>query len=160
MLARVLLLLVNKRLSRGPNPRDLDDDFTVLCPAEVGRFRRLRVKGTGRISLELAFVPLLATAEVQRTGEDHDCTRLIGMPMRRVLPTGRELNARDEQAWLFWVAIQHYGLWRSREGPLELDILRQLENASLRALRMDQAERAKYESCDGKKYGAHCLLPL
>ena len=98
---QTLLLLVNECFSRGANSRDLDDDFPVLCPAEVRRFRRLRIEGTGRISLQLAFVPLLATTEVERTGEDHDCSRLIGMPMRRVLPPAGNLTRETNRPGCF-----------------------------------------------------------
>src|SRR5262245_28538702 len=124
MSIRRLLLLLNECLSGGANSGDLDNDLPVLCPAEVRRFRGLRIEGTGRISLKLAFVPLLASTEVERTGEDNDCSRLIRMPMRRVLRAGWELDARDKQTWLFRITIEHHGLRRSSERPLKLDVLR------------------------------------
>src|SRR5262245_25295026 len=56
------------------------------------------------------------------------------MPMRRVLPARREPDARDEDSWLGWVAVQHDGLRRTRQRSFEFDILRKLEDARVGAL--------------------------
>jgi hypothetical protein len=58
------------------------------------------------------------------------------MPMRLILPASGEPHARDEYAGLCRIAIHHNSLRRPRQRALELDILRQLYDAS--ALRMDR----------------------
>src|SRR5262245_5519106 len=80
------------------------------------------------------------------------------MPMGRVLHTGWELDARDEQTWLFRITVQHHGLRRTGERPLELDVLRQLDNAGLRTLGMDETERGHCKTCDGQGCDAQIHL--
>src|SRR5262245_41980950 len=108
------LLLWNERLSRRPDSGNLNYHLTVLRPTEVRRLGRFRVERTSGIRLELALIPFVATTKVERSGQDYDCAHFIRMPMRRVLPAGRELDARDKHSRLCGVAVQHNGLRRTR----------------------------------------------
>src|SRR5262245_26101241 len=77
------------------------------------------------------------------------------MPMRRVLPTGRELDARHEYSRLCGVAIQNNGLRRARLRTFELDTLGELEYACTGFLCVGQCgqsdcaegQRKKGQSC-------------
>src|SRR5262245_3964889 len=62
--------------------------LAVLRPGEVRSLWRLVVEGACRIGPELALIPFVAAAEVERPRQHHNGTHLIGMPMRRVLPAG------------------------------------------------------------------------
>src|SRR5262249_54386714 len=61
-----LSLLRNERLARRSNTGDLNDHLTVLRPREMRSSWRLRVECPRRIRPELALIPFVATAEVER----------------------------------------------------------------------------------------------
>src|SRR5258708_7647039 len=92
----LLILLRNKSLSRRPNSGDLDDHFTILRPGVMRSLRGFGIERAGGIGRELAFIPLLARREVERSGEHRDRTHLVGMPMGGGPPTRPGLDPGDE----------------------------------------------------------------
>src|SRR5712691_356216 len=108
---------------------------------------RLGVERPGGISFELAFIPFLTAGEVEGPRQDYNCALVIGMPMRRILPAGRELNARNEQSWLCRVAVQDYALRWARQRTFELNVLWQLEDARVGVLRVDGSRDQSDTDC-------------
>ena len=105
-LARLHLLL-DECLTGRPDATDLDDHLAILCPSKVRRSRGLRIEGSGWIWLEFTFVPRLSRTEVEGAGEYYNCTRLIGVPVRLIFPSGREPDPRHEKPRPRGITVQH-----------------------------------------------------
>ena len=67
------------------------------------------LKARGRtahgIWFEFAFIPLLSRSELEGAGQHDDRAHFIGMPMRHIFPTGRELHSRDEDPGFAGIAV-------------------------------------------------------
>src|SRR5262252_8371088 len=83
-------------LTRRANTGNLYDNVAILCPRKVRGFRRFRVERSRGVRCKLALIPGLAASEVECPGKDCDSAGLVRMPVRRIFPTGRELNASDK----------------------------------------------------------------
>ena len=71
------LFLFNVRFPRRPDSSNLDYHLTVLGPYEVRSSLRFGEESPGGPGLELAFVPLVAKAEVNRAREDNDSAPVV-----------------------------------------------------------------------------------
>src|SRR5207253_4092454 len=103
-----------------PHGRGLDNDLTVFRPDVVGRFRWFGIERAGGIRFHLAFVPLFADTEIQRTRQDDGGAPLVGMPMRHDFGPRWKLSSLNVHTRFSRITVQYTernSTYRSRSSP-------------------------------------------